>query len=272
MIDLNYTKEQMLIDIDASEEALANRLHDPADPRFVDLDEACLVVRRTTPAELLPVLTAVYEKRFSQVPSQQIFRDLTYPLKKGVGNAYKRGNLSNPAKMVTVETIVTRTGAVVAISDEGQGFDVAGILAQFQQGEHYFTYGGSGFLHFHKAQSIVSYADNGRTVLIRFLCQADPGLALSADQEIAFGVAGDAQIMRDFLATNLPDLQKHGSQLASCHVYAPEKQRGDKPEIGYSVGIRSNESGRIKKAQTIDKQPINFGVGKGKCTETSSRC
>jgi hypothetical protein len=122
-----------------------------------------------TPDDLLPVLNAAFSWRFANLPREQLFGDLIYLLKKGLGNAYKWGNQKDPAKRITVEAVTTKAGALVAISDEGEGFDVNGVLRRFQSDEHYFTHGGSGFKHFNKAKSLISYADGGRTLLICFL-------------------------------------------------------------------------------------------------------
>src|SRR5687767_1190634 len=45
MIDLTRTKEQMLAEINVSAKVFAKCMHDPADPGFVALDEAYLVVQ-----------------------------------------------------------------------------------------------------------------------------------------------------------------------------------------------------------------------------------
>jgi hypothetical protein len=165
----------MLAEINASEKAFAHRLNNPADPDFVALDEACLVVQGRTPDELLPVLSAAFSERYADVPPQQLHRDLLYLLKKGLGNAYKWGNQKDPTKQITVEAVVTKTGVLVTISDEGEGFDVPSILGQFYRGERHYTHGGSGFRHFAKAKSLISYANGGRTLLLRFAGVAAPG-------------------------------------------------------------------------------------------------
>ena len=180
MIDLNHTKEQMLAEINASEKACANCLYDAADPDFVALDEACLMVQGKTPDELLPVLNATFSARCADIPARQLRRDLLYLLKKGLGNAYKWGNHKDPAKRITVETVATKTGLLVAISDQGEGFDVQGVVGQFRRGERHFTHGGSGFRHFDRAQSLISYTNDGRTLLLRFLYIPEPEKAITA--------------------------------------------------------------------------------------------
>jgi hypothetical protein len=247
MIDLDHTKEQMLAEINASEKTLANCLSDPADPLFASLDEARLVVRGQTPDNLLPILNGALAKRFAGIPSEQLARDLIYPLKKGLGNAYKWGNQKDPVKHITVETVATRTGAVVAISDEGEGFEVNGILRRFHGDEHYFTHGGSGFVYFNRAKSLISYADGGRTLLIRFLCAQAPATALMAKKSSAFGLAGDEEFMKSFLAAELPWFQKNKATLASCRICVPDDQTGDQPELQYVLEYRRHKSEKVSK-------------------------
>jgi anti-sigma regulatory factor (Ser/Thr protein kinase) len=169
MIDLTHTRAQMLAEIEASAEASTNRADTPLSPLFVEADEASVVVRGRTPDDLLPLLTAGLSSRFAPaVPKKRLFADLTYLLKKGVGNAYKWGNRKDPSKTITAEVIVTRLGAVVSIVDEGDGFDVEGILRLFYADRPYYMHGGSGLRHFHKTRSLISYAEGGRMLLIRF--------------------------------------------------------------------------------------------------------
>jgi hypothetical protein len=201
MIDLTHTKEQMLAEINASAKVFANCMHDPADPGFVALDEAYLVVQGQTPEELLPVLSAVFAARCADVAPQQLHRNLLDPLKKGLGNAYKWGNHKDPAKRITVATVATKTGLLVAISDQGEGFDVPGIVGQFRSGKRYFTHGGSGLKHFERAASLISYANGGRTLLLRFLCVREPDKAIPAAASPPFERASDAACTQAFLTT-----------------------------------------------------------------------
>jgi hypothetical protein len=177
MFELSLTKEQMLKEINASLSAFLNRFNDPASPAFISLDEACLTIRASTPDQLWPVLSALFSKRFAHVAPEQLFSDLIYPLKKGLGNAHKWGNKRDAAKKITVEAVVTKAGAVISISDEGEGFNVEETVSKIHRAEHYFTHGGSGFHRFAKTKSSISYADGGRTLLIRYRCPRDTGAA-----------------------------------------------------------------------------------------------
>jgi hypothetical protein len=170
MIDLRRTRDELLREIQASDGVRTVRLSDPADPRFTSLAEACLRVTGTAPAELLARLAPALSRRFADVPPERLFSDLLYLLKKGLGNAHKWGNQRDATRPIVVDAVVTACGAVVAISDAGAGFDPAGILGQMRDGRSYYTHGGSGFKHFQRATSVVSYANGGRTLLIRFSC------------------------------------------------------------------------------------------------------
>jgi hypothetical protein len=201
MIDLTHTKEQMLAEINASATVFAHAIYDAADPDFVALDEVYLVVQGQTPDELLPVLNAAFAARYADVPAPQLYRHLLYLLKKAVGNAYKWGNHKDPAKRIRVEAVATRTGILVAISDQGEGFDVPGIVGQFRSGKHYFTHGGSGLKHFDRTKSLISYANGGRTLLLRFLCVLEPGKAMTAAASPTVGTASQAACLQAFQPT-----------------------------------------------------------------------
>src|SRR5574341_791369 len=158
MIDLKQTRERMLGEINASSKALANSMYDPADPGVVGREEAYLIVRRQTPEDLLPALDTAFSKRYAYVSPKRLYHDFLYPIRKGIGNAYKWGNRGDPAKQITVEIVATNSGAFAAISDQGDGFDVESVVGQLQRSEHYFTHGGAGFRQFQKTKSLISYA------------------------------------------------------------------------------------------------------------------
>jgi anti-sigma regulatory factor (Ser/Thr protein kinase) len=170
VIDLAYSRERMLADIGSPPDAAP--VGDLADPRarahFVERDAARLVARVHAPQDILPSLDAALAARFAAVEPARLQRNLLLPLKKALGNAHKRGNRLDPAKCIALEVVVTRRGAFVEVSDEGEGFDVAGTCARFRTGERYFAHGGSGFRKFEKARAVVSFDDGGRTFRVRF--------------------------------------------------------------------------------------------------------
>lgn len=169
MINISYDKSQMLQDLNVAKKVFSETLSEASDPAFVQRDQACLAIKGKTPTELLPVLNEALSQRFSDVKHEYLFRNLLYPLKKAVGNAYKRGNHKAPDKWIHVEIIVTPKGAFVDVSDEGSGFDVQGVLEKFLAGDKYFTHGGSGFKQFKKTKAVVSFANGGSTWRLRFL-------------------------------------------------------------------------------------------------------
>ena len=71
-------------------------------------------------------------------------------------------------KVISVEIVLTAKGALIAVTDEGRGFDVALTFRRFQWQESYFANHGVGFRNLHRAISMVSYENGGRTVLLCF--------------------------------------------------------------------------------------------------------
>jgi hypothetical protein len=164
MIDLEYTRERMLRDISASEEIPAVcSIAALASPEFRTGANARVIVKGRDRAEILPHLNEALTTRFANVAPQMLDRDLLSPLKKAVGNAWKRGNQMDPDKWITVEVVVTRQGALIEVSDEGAGFDVRALVEKMRMGEKYFTHAGSGFRRFSRSDSVVSFANGGRT-------------------------------------------------------------------------------------------------------------
>ena len=91
---------------------------------------------------------------------------------------------------------MTGIGAVIKISDQGNGFDVPRFIR-----DRVFHRKGSGLYRFRKTSSVISYADGGQTLLIRFLCDAEADrsaaathitttTATSSPQNRTFRVAG----------------------------------------------------------------------------------
>src|SRR5205823_4902754 len=83
-------------------------------------------------------------------------------------NAHKHGNSRDPAKVISVELVLTGKGALITITDEGNGFDAALALRRFQTQEKYFANHGCGFHNLHRAKSMVSYENGGSSLLLCF--------------------------------------------------------------------------------------------------------
>ena len=254
MFDLNHTREQFLSEINASDHAMDAKITDVANPDFETSGEVHLLIKGQTPDELLPILYAAFERRFSHVPHDHLKNDLLYLLKKGIGNAYKWGNQKDLSKQIVVEAVITDSGAFVLISDDGDGFDVKKVIKQFRKKEHYFHHGGAGIYQFEKTKSLVSYANGGRTLKIRFLCATEPGIAASPEETAAYGWAGDemfvANLFSEYRHTLNSNLIPDGSTLVYCKVFVPYFQKEEvlnshtPSEIAYVLRYRDAATGK----------------------------
>src|SRR6266545_5550039 len=166
MIDLAKTRATLLAEIGATEPA-GEPLSDITDPRVATADVRARV-QGCAKKDLFPLLKIVLSERFADVPRPELMRDLLIPLRNALGNAYKHGNDHDPAKAVSVEVTLTRKGALVAVTDEGAGFDVALTLRRFREQNDYFANRGAGFRNLQEAGSTVSFENGGRTVLLCF--------------------------------------------------------------------------------------------------------
>src|SRR5205823_11234671 len=138
MIDLNRTRADFLREIGAREPTVDALTVDPiddiTDPRLVSGD-ARMQVRGHTRDDLFPLLEAALSERYAAVPRLQLIRDLLMPLRNALGNAFKHGNGEDDAKAVHVEIVLTRKGALFAVTDEGNGFDVGLAFRRLQKQE-----------------------------------------------------------------------------------------------------------------------------------------
>jgi hypothetical protein len=166
MIDLSRTEEQFLAEIHSNNARAGLESNAQAGLEHPALDAPWPLVGRT-PVELFPLLVKRFSAFYADIPDDHVSRDLIDPVKKGLGNAYKWGNKRDHEKQLVVTAVMTCVGAVIKITDEGEGFDVPRVVRDGS-----FTHGGSGMTRFHKTSSVISYADGGRTLLIRFLCDA----------------------------------------------------------------------------------------------------
>jgi hypothetical protein len=233
VIDLERTRSRMLSELGAPPANGGPVLASADDPAFVAQEAGRLELRGHTRDELLPALKSALRKRFSQVPKEQLDEDLFGLLKKGLGNAFKRGNLENDDKWIAVEVVASRRGALVAIADEGDGFDVPGIVARFRANEQYFHHKGSGISRFHKSRSVVSWEHGGRTLLICF--HTRPALDHRVD------VNGDEAVLRERFAAEIPFFRKNELRLESCRAFAADRDSADSPETRYVVACRKRD-------------------------------
>jgi anti-sigma regulatory factor (Ser/Thr protein kinase) len=172
MIDLSQTRTDLLAQIQARESP-GESLSDITDPRIASSD-AHVRLLGSGREDLFPLLKLALAERFAAVPRVELTRDLLMPVKHALGNAYKHGNATDPAKAVSVEIVLTGKGAFIAVTDQGTGFDVARTVQRFQQQENYFQHFGIGFRNLHRAKSTVSYENGGRTALLCFRHRLPP--------------------------------------------------------------------------------------------------
>src|SRR5437773_11059923 len=190
MIDLGCSRARLLAEIEATN-STGEPLSDITDPRVATTDVHARVCGRGR-KDLFPLLKIALCERFASVPRLQLTRDLLMPLKNALGNAFKHGNASDPGKRVSVEIVLTRKGALLAVTDEGKGFDYARTFRRFQEQETYFENHGCGFRNLHGAMSTVAYENGGRTVLLCYRPTKEslgPASRLPAPEPVAAGIS-----------------------------------------------------------------------------------
>lgn len=226
MIDLSYTRARLLAEIDATDSA-GEPLSSITDLRVATRDAHVRVCGHGR-HDLFPLLKAALLERFEAVPRLQLMRDLLIPLRNSLGNAYKHGNGRDPAKAISVELLLARKGALIAVTDEGTGFDVALTFRRFQENENYFVNHGCGFRNLHEASSPVSYENGGRTVLLCFRPNLEKEQRRGEKSELLpFGLRTshlsphlDADWIQTCLPAELPEFSNGQARLESCRVYS----------------------------------------------------
>jgi len=227
MITLNQTRTGLLAEIEATDRT-GEPLRQLTDPRFAN-EDVRVRFRSHAREELFSLLKLALTERFAAVPRQELIRDLLVPLRNVLGNAFRHGNGSDPVKAVSVELVLTRMGAFIAITDEGAGFDVASTFRRFQAGEIFFANQGDGFRNLHRAASLVSYEHGGRTALLcfrptperaegkrPFFPQSTPGLEIP-----------NAGWLQNQLTAEVPEFSRDRVRIESCQLYAASGHAGD---------------------------------------------
>jgi anti-sigma regulatory factor (Ser/Thr protein kinase) len=265
MIDLTRNREGFLAEIEAPDPP-SSPLSDITDPRVTTRDAHVRVCGHARD-DLFPLLKVALLERFAAVPRLQLTRDLLMPLKNALGNACKHGNRDDPAKSVSVEIVLTRKGALIAVTDEGPGFDVARTFQRFKVQECYFANRGAGFRNLHEATSTVSYENGGRTVLLCFQPRMlDPDYAsashpvpasqlTTASTESRGEGRGRAELfdsgwIRTCLSAELAELSEGRAKLESCQVYTKRWQAGDDCGNRYVLRIAGHD-GRAAKTRIL---------------------
>jgi anti-sigma regulatory factor (Ser/Thr protein kinase) len=249
MIDLSRTRAEFLAEIEALDPE-SEPLSDITDARIATADVR-VRIRGHAKEDLFPVLDLALSERFAALPREPLLRDLLIPVRKALGNAQKHGNGHDPAKTVAVEIVLTRRGALIAITDEGPGFDVARTFQCFREEKNYFVNEGSGFRNLHRARSAVSYEHGGRTVLLCYRPMDDAahgsppcsaaveGLPTAAGGSSAGGHTRpnvlDSKWIQTCLSAEVAEFARHGANIESCRIYAA---RGGAAHAGHRYVVR----------------------------------
>jgi anti-sigma regulatory factor (Ser/Thr protein kinase) len=165
MIDLSRTRVALLAEIEAP--TSGGPRYDITDPEVLNAD-ACVELRGHSRGALFRPLKVTLSERFAAVPRLVLIRDLLMPLRHALGNAAKHGNGRDRTKAIMVELVMTAKGALITVTDEGDGFEVGSLVERLHQHETYFVNHGDGFRNFHRASSTVTWEDGGRTILLCF--------------------------------------------------------------------------------------------------------
>ena len=247
MIDLGQTRAGLLAEINAPD-PLGNPLGDLADPR-VTIRDAHLRICSHAQEQLFSLLKAVLLERFTGVARLELIGDLLIPLKNALGNAFKHGNGCDAAKVISVEIVLTGTGALIAVTDEGRGFDVALTFRRFQGQENYFVHRGDGFRNLHRAMATISYENGGRTVLLCFR-RALGVNGNSPGEDLALPNILDGEWVQNRLSVELPEFSIDGARIESCRVYATRGCAGDDCGNRYSLRVAGHD-GRLAETRVL---------------------
>ena len=189
------------------------RLSNIADPKVYESTQCHLSFRwYSTEPDIVLRLFCLYVRTFPHASFDSLYNDLARPVKHGTGNATKRGHLNNNKIPILFEHYFSRDGVVVAITDQGEGFDFRGTYARYTNKEKYFTHHGAGFGVFANCGSRISYENGGRTLLVQYSADS----ANSDTRHVSFSSAGDGpapfEIMDNLPGPKLSQLYK----LALC--------------------------------------------------------
>jgi anti-sigma regulatory factor (Ser/Thr protein kinase) len=247
MIDLGQTRAGLLAEINAPD-PLGNPLGELADPRAMIRDTHLRICSHAQ-EQLFSLLKAVLLERFAGVARLELIGDLLIPLKNALGNAFKHGNGCDAAKLISVEIVLTGKGALIAVTDEGRGFDVALTFRRFQREESYFVHRGDGFRNLHRALATISYENGGRTVLLCFR----PAMGLngsSPGEDHALPNILDGEWVRNRLSAELPEFRKNGARIESCRVYATRGSAADNCGNRYVLRVAGHD-GRLAETRVL---------------------
>jgi hypothetical protein len=208
-------------------------LEDPCDPRFLSGDCVELRLRGHARDELFPLLKVVLSARFAHVPRRERAGDLLGPLRHALGNAFKHGNRGDRGRTILVEIAAGVRGAVLAVTDEGQGFEVEPRVQRLASEPR--SSRGAGLRALARSRSRVGWEGGGRTVLIGFsparVEAARPGAEPRPNR---------ARALEEELG------RLCGLRGARCLAYEEAGAEGEPSRIRYVV--RGEEDGRVATA------------------------
>jgi len=233
MIALDRTRAELLAEIDASHHP-TEPVNDLADRRVARRD---VQVRLSGHGrdDLFPFLEVVLSDRFASVPRMELLPDLLIPLRNALGNAWKHGNGGDLEKTVAVEMVLTGEGALIAITDQGPGFDVAVTYQRYRDEEAYYQNHGCGFRNLDCAVStVVSFENEGRTILLCYRPAPDPIPASSFRFAPHNREDPSSRRIAEELSV-LPEFVNGGNGAVSCTAYAISPDAGDS---GYRYAVR----------------------------------
>src|SRR2546427_8743027 len=232
MIALDRTRAELLTEIDASHHP-TEPVNDLADRRVARRD---VQVRLSGHGrdDLFPFLEVVLSDRFASVPRMELLPDLLIPLRNALGNAWKHGNGGDLEKTVAVEMVLTGEGALIAITDQGPGFDVAVTYQRYRDEEAYYQNHGCGFRNLDCAVStVVSFENEGRTILLCYRPAPDPIPASSFRFAPHNHEDPSSRRIAEELSV-LPEFVNGGNGAAACTAYPIFPNPG---ETGYRIAV-----------------------------------
>lgn len=240
MIDLNRSRRELLAEIDASD-PFVGPVCEITDPRVLTA-AAHVRLQGHGKEDLFPLLRVVLTERFAAVPRVVLVRDLLMPLRHALGNAYRHGNGRDPVKAITVEVVLTRKGAFLGVTDEGDGFDVPLTVERLRQQRTDSERHGAGIRGLDRAVSPVTWEHGGRTLLFRFRPSSEEADAPDATMEEgrpagaeAATTGGDPALRRILdpawiqtcLSRELAQFREGRAKLDACHPYLHREPAGD---------------------------------------------
>jgi hypothetical protein len=261
MIDLSRSRAGLLAQIDAPDQS-AIPVHAITDAQVVT-GNAQLRLRGNTRAELLPLLKTVLSERFAAVPRPVIIRDLFFPLKHALGNAFRHGNGDDPARAIEVEVVLTRSGTFIAVTD--------GVRASTSP----LPFSGS---RSSRPISLIMGPDSGdctgaclrsagKTVAGRCCSALDPhpvsrrcppgqaagqrltGAAEDYEEYLTLRRVLDPAWIRTSLLRELPEFRDGRAKLESCHPYLGHGPAGDDCGIRYVLLV--SPDGQASRARIL---------------------